>query len=89
MHKFEFDTAKSCTNSDKHGINFIDAQALWADPDLLQAKAKAKFEGEQRYLVIGIIAEKYWSAVITYRDDIISIISVRRSRKAEISLYES
>ena len=87
MYKFEFDTIKSCTNSDKHGINFIAAQELWTDPGFLQIKAKS--EGEQRYLVIGIIAEKYWSAVITYRDDIIRIISVRRSRKAEVSLYES
>jgi uncharacterized DUF497 family protein len=84
---YEFDTNKSCLNLDKHGINFIDAQKLWADSDLLQVKAKS--EGEQRYLVIGIIAGKFWSAVITYRNDIIRIISVRRSRKAEVSLYEN
>ena len=87
MYKFEFDNTKSRTNFDKHRINFIAAQELWSDPDLLQIKAKS--EGEQRYLVIGIISEKYWSAVITYRGDIIRIISVRRSRKAEVSLYES
>lgn len=87
MYKFEFDINKSCSNLDKHGINFIDAQELWVDPDLLQVKAK--FESEQRYLVIGTIAEKYWSAVITYRDDIIRIISVRSSRKAEVLLYEN
>tara|TARA_R110000868_G_scaffold188266_1_gene430970 strand:- start:905 stop:1168 length:264 start_codon:yes stop_codon:yes gene_type:complete len=87
MYRFEFDINKSCSNLDKHGINFIDAQELWVDPDLLQVKAK--FESEQRYLVIGTIAEKYWSAVITYRDDIIKIISVRSSRKAEVLLYEN
>ena len=87
MYKFEFDINKSSTNLDKHGINFIDAQELWADPDLLQVKAKS--EGEQRYLVIGTIAGKFWSAVITYREDTIRIISVRRSRKAEVSIYES
>lgn len=87
MYKFEFDTNKSSINFDKHGINFIDAQELWADPDLLQVKAKS--EGEQRYLVIGTIAGKFWSAVITYRNDTIRIISVRRSRKAEVSIYES
>jgi len=87
MYRFEFDINKSCSNLDKHGINFIDAQELWVDPDLLQVKAK--FESEQRYLVIGTIAEKYCSAVITYRDDIIRIISVRSSRKAEVLLYEN
>ena len=87
MSEFEFDTNKSSSNFDKHGINFIDAQELWLDPDLLQVNAKS--EDEQRYLVIGTIAEKHWSAVITYRDDTIRIISVRRSRKAEVLLYES
>jgi len=87
MYTFEFDTTKSCTNFDKHGINFIAAQELWTDPDFLQVKAKS--DGEQRYLVIGLIVDKYWSAVITYRGDTIRIISVRRSRKAEVSLYES
>jgi uncharacterized DUF497 family protein len=87
MYRFEFDKTKSCTNFDKHGINFIAAQELWADPDIVQVKAKS--EGEQRYLVIGIITEKYWSAVITYRDDAIRIISVRRSREAEVSIYEN
>ena len=47
MYKFEFDTTKSCTNFDKHGINFNSAQELWTDPDILQVKAKS--EGEQRY----------------------------------------
>lgn len=28
---FEFDSAKSAANLDKHGIDFIDAQALWSD----------------------------------------------------------
>ena len=84
---FEFDTNKNCSNFDKDGINFVDAQALLADPDLLQVKTKS--DGEQRYLVIGKIADKCWSAVITYRDDVIRIISVRRSRNAEVSLYES
>ena len=84
---YRFESNKSSTNFDKHGINFIDAQELWADPDLLQVKAKS--EGEQRYLVIGTIAGKLWSAVITYREDTIRFISVRRSRKGEVSIYEN
>jgi len=87
MNIFEFDLKKSESNQDKHGINFTDAQRLWNDPDYVQVKAKS--DGEVRYLIIGNIAGKYWSAVITLRADIIRIISVRRSRKTEISLYES
>lgn len=87
MITFEFDESKSQANLLKHGISFDDAQALWDDPRLLELPAKT--EDEPRYLVIGLIYEKYWSAVITYRDTNIRIISVRRSRTEEIALYES
>jgi hypothetical protein len=84
---FEFDTVKSQSNSKKHGIDFIDAQELWNDPDYIEIPVRTT--NEPRFLIIGIIAEKHWSAVITYRGDRIRIISVRRSRKEEVEIYES
>jgi uncharacterized DUF497 family protein len=84
---FEFDPDKSVANLQKHGIDFRRAQALWVDPDLIEILAKT--EDEPRYLVIGKIDGKHWSAVITNRSDIIRIISVRRSREEEIAIYES
>ena len=87
MIRFEFDGAKSQANLSKHGINFVDAQLLWDDPNLLEIPAKT--EDEPRYLVIGIINGRYWSAVVTYRGASIRLISVRRSRIEEVALYES
>ena len=87
MITFEFDENKSQTNLEKHGIDFVDAQRLWDDTDLLEIPAKT--EDEHRSLVIGIISGIHWSGVITYRGNRIRIISVRRSRKEEVSLYES
>jgi len=87
MNTFEFDAEKSQANRQKHGIDFHDAQILWEDQDLLEVRAKS--DDEPRYLVIGLIGYKHWSAVITYRDEKIRIISVRRSRKSEVELYES
>ena len=87
MITFEFDGSKSQANLLKHGIHFIDAQALWNDPSLLEIPAKT--EDEPRYLMIGMIDGKYWSAVITYLDNNIRLISVRRSRTEEVALYES
>ena len=84
---FEFDPNKSKTNQEKHGIDFIDARALWNDPDLLEIPAKTT--DEKRFLVVGKIGEKHWSEIITYRNENIRIISVRRARKEEIELYES
>ena len=85
--EFEFDPRKSTVNKKKHGIDFIEAQALWDDPDLLEIPAKTT--DEPRYLVVGIISEKHWSGIITYRQDKIRILSVRRSRPEEVEFYES
>ena len=84
---FEFDPKKSESNKNKHGIDFIEAQELWNDADLLEIPAKTT--DEMRFLVIGIIGEKHWSGIITYRNDNIRLISVRRARNEEIELYES
>ena len=74
-------------NKKKHGLDFIETQALWDDSDLLEIPAKTT--DEPRYLVVGIIAKIHWSGIITYRNDKIRIISVRRSRPEEVKLYES
>ncbi len=85
--KFEFDPKKSDTNKAKHGLNFIEAQELWNDFDYLEIPAKTT--DELRFLVIGKIGEKHWTGIITYRNDSIRIISIRRARNEEIELYES
>jgi len=83
---FEFDDAKSRANRTKHGIDFVTAQALWLDPDILRIVART--EGEMRFIFIGRIDGKHWSAVITYRGKVIRLISVRRSRPQEVQVYE-
>jgi hypothetical protein len=83
---FEFDPRKSAANLAKHGIDFVEAQRLWEDPDLLEIPART--EDEPRWLIIGRIDAKFWSAVVTSRGDAIRLISVRRSRDDEVALYE-
>lgn len=87
MSDFEYDPQKSKSNLEKHGIDFEQAKCLWDDSNLVEISAKTL--DEPRSLVIGQIGSKHWSAVITYRNSIIRIISVRRSRNTEVSLYES
>jgi hypothetical protein len=86
--KFEFDINKSESNKGKHEIDFVEAQALWNDPDLLEIPAK-NLEDENRYLLIGKIGQTHWSAVITYQNDTVRIISMRLSRGKEVNYYES
>ncbi len=83
---FEFDPKKSDSNKQKYGIDFYEAQDLWDDPDLIEIPVKTI--DEPRYLIIGTISGKHWSGVITYQGETIRIISVRRSRKEEVEIYE-
>ena len=87
MLEFEFDKRKSQANKKKHGIDFNEAQALWEDADRVEIPAKTI--DEERYLLIGTIWDNCWSAIFTYRGEKVRIISVRRSRKEEVEIYES
>lgn len=82
---FEFDPAKSKSNREKHGIDFIEAQQLWEDEDRLEIPART--EDEPRYVLIAALKQKLWSAFFTYRTERIRLISVRRARKEERDLY--
>lgn len=84
--EFEFDERKNRANQAKHGIDFNEAQALWQDQQLLEIPART--QDEPRFVVVGLIADKHWSAVITYRGEVLRLISVRRSRAEEVTLYE-
>lgn len=87
MTVFEYDENKSQSNLAKHGIDFIEAHKLWIDPKLLEIPART--QDEPRFLVIAKIDGKHWSGIITYRNQNIRIVSVRRSRNEEIALYDS
>ena len=85
--EFEFDPSKSDRNKKKHGIDFLEAQNLWEDPDLVEIPARTV--DEPRYIVIGRIGTTHWSGIITYRDHRVRIISVRPSTRKEVEIYES
>ena len=86
MPEFEFDRRKSEANKAKHGIDFVEAQAVWEDQRRLEVPAR--IEDEPRFLVVGRIGEEHWSVVVTYREERIHIISARRARREEVELYE-
>ncbi len=86
--KFEFDPAKSAANKDKHGIDFVEAQALWVDGGLEIVWSKSRMTDEERFLAIGRIDGRHWTAICTLRGEAIRIISVRRARKEEVDYYE-
>jgi uncharacterized DUF497 family protein len=86
--EFEFDPAKSASNKDKHGIDFVEAQALWLDGGLEVVLSKSRISDEERFLAIGRISGRHWTAICTLRSEAIRIISVRRARREEVEYYE-
>ena len=84
--RFEFDAAKSAANKAKHGIDFVEAQALWLDPDRIEVPARPM--NEPRFLIVGQIAQAVWTATVTYRhEETIRLISIRRARDGEKRQY--
>jgi uncharacterized protein len=85
---FEFDQAKSAANKLNHGIDFVEAQELWAGGTLAFAPARP-LEDELRMAAIGVLDDKHWVAFYTMRGEVIRLISVRRARPKEVEYYES
>lgn len=85
--EFEWDPGKSTANREKHGIDFVEAQSLWQDA--LRVEVPARTVDEPRWLLVGQINGRHWSAVVTYREQRVRIVSVRRSREEEVAIYES
>ncbi len=86
MANFEFDLSKSKLNEAKHGINFTRAQRIWDDPQLIEL-IPADSSGEPRWLALGEIDGTLWTAAYTFRNAVIRLISVRRSREEEKEAY--
>lgn len=85
--KFEWDTNKNSSNKSKHGIDFESAKELWLDGNRIEIRVP--FPVEDRWIVIGKLQKKIWTAIYTIRGESVRIISVRRAGTKEVALYES
>ena len=84
--RFEFDPRKSASNRLKHGIDFVEAQSLWA---VRAVMLKSDRGSETRYARIGMHADgKLWTAIYTHRDENVRIISVRPASRGDRRIYE-
>jgi uncharacterized DUF497 family protein len=84
--RFEFDPRKSANNKLKHGIDFIEAQSLWA---VRAVVLKSDRSSEVRYARIATQADgKLWTAIYTHRDENGRIISVRPASRGDRRIYE-
>lgn len=86
--KFEFDPNKSLVNKAKHGIDFVEGQAVWADADRIIDIPEQVKAGEAYWKAVGQAMGALWAMIYNRRGDAIRIVSIRRAREDEKEEYE-
>jgi uncharacterized DUF497 family protein len=85
--EFEWDPAKAKTNLRKHRVTFDYATRVFLDQNRIERPDEGNQEGEERWLVIGRVAEFVLVVVYASRSDRIRIISARRAERNELIEY--
>lgn len=79
----EYDSRKAATNLRKHGISFKEASSCFYD-QLALAMEDSHSESEYRWILIGLSRrQRYLTVVYTLRENIVRIISARKSTRRE------
>ena len=86
MARFEYNSEKSKTNKERHGIDFDEARELWEGPHVI-IPAKNVL-GENRYAILGLVRKRVHMAIYTERGAGIRIISCNKADKRWVNLYE-
>lgn len=84
---FEWNQAKNRANTEKHGISFDQAVAIWESPHLDVERIAYAVDGESRNATIGWIGTELFVAIWTGRAGTIRLISVRRARRREEEIF--
>ena len=85
-YQFEWDPQKDEANLKKHGLSFERARTIWDDERRICYHLCD--QPETRWLVIARLGPRiYMSAVVTYREERIRLISARYATKQEIEMY--
>jgi uncharacterized DUF497 family protein len=84
---FEWDEDKRRQNLRKHGIDFIDVQAIWSDA-VLEYSSDQTHHDEERYLAIGELHGQCIAVIYTWRGDTRRLISARKARRYEQKNYQ-
>lgn len=81
--KIEFDTAKDAANREKHGLSLAFGARVFDDPEVLIIPTIRIGDEEERHKAVGVVDGKLYTAVHVWRDEVVRVISVRRSNDSE------
>ncbi len=78
---FIWDSNKELANIDKHGVDFVTAEQVFADPKRKIYADSRHSQLEERFYCIGKVGERILTVWFTYREDKIRIIGAGFWRK--------
>jgi uncharacterized DUF497 family protein len=82
--EIEFDPAKDAANFEKHGLSLTRTGQL----DVYAVVEKSRPEdGERRFRLYGLLDEAAYCAIITWRNGITRVISLRPANRTERKRY--
>lgn len=84
---FEWNKSKAKDNYRQHGVSFELAKEVFKDPFAVEFLDDRQDYGEERFVIIGMVAAHVLSVAYTERRDTIRIISARRATKHEQETY--
>jgi len=84
-----FDPNKDSINLKAHTLSLAFGDRIFEDDDHLIISSIRLEDREERFKVVGVVDQKLFTGVFTWRDDLPRFISVRRSNKGEERAYHS
>jgi uncharacterized DUF497 family protein len=84
--RFIWHEPKRQANLKKHGIDFADAERVFAGPTFTFEDDRADY-GEQRWITLGLLGMRVMVIVHTETEDEIRVISMREADNDEQTLF--
>jgi uncharacterized DUF497 family protein len=84
---YEWDEAKNRSNFAKHGLDFADAEQVFAGPCLTFIDDRFDY-GEKRLITLGLLAGRAVVIAHAPRGDVTRIISMRKANRREQKIYK-
>ena len=84
--KFEWDEQKRLINLQRHGIDFVDARQVF-ESDIYTFIDDRFDYGEIRFVSFGLLDGEIVAIVYTEHEEIIRVISIRKTTKNEQQIY--
>ena len=85
--KYEWDAEKNRKNVTKHGLNFEDAEMVFAGPCVTFEDDRFDY-GEERLITLGLLADRLVVIAHSPRDEGTRIISMRKANRREQEIYQ-